>query len=108
MKKKIDNYTVIDNAKANQYEFHIGEFIPKVEYIKRGSTIFLSHTEVPVELEGKGIGFSLVKRALIDISLNDLTLVPLCPFVALYIKRNPEWKKLVIKSKGIENKLGIR
>jgi len=36
-------------------------FIPKIEYVKTGSTIFLSHSKVPVELEENGIGSALKK-----------------------------------------------
>ena len=50
------NYQLIENAAVKQYEFHIDGFIPKIEYIKVKGKIFLTHTEVPVELEGKGIG----------------------------------------------------
>jgi len=48
-------------------------FIPKIEYVKTGSTIFLSHSKVPVELEGSGISSVLVKPALKDITLNNFT-----------------------------------
>ena len=91
------DYELIDNEKAKQYEFHVGDTIPRIEYIKAQNQIYLTHTEVPKGLEGKGIGAALVKRVLEDIEQKDLTLVPLCPFVALYIKRNPDWRKLVLK-----------
>ncbi|MFT5917710.1 MAG: putative GNAT family acetyltransferase, partial [Bacteroidia bacterium] len=44
---------------------------------------------------------SLVKMALEDIKKKELILVPLCPFVALYIKRHPEWNELVLKGINI-------
>lgn len=37
-----------------------------------------------------------------DISRQELTLLPLCPFVALNLKPNPEWKQLVLKGINIE------
>jgi len=93
---KANNYTLIDNVEAKQYEFHIDGLIPRIEYIKAQNKIFLTHTEVPIQLEGKGVGTSLVKQVLEDIKKKELTLVPLCPFVALYLKRHPEWRKLVL------------
>tara|TARA_R110000868_G_scaffold54979_1_gene171235 strand:- start:780 stop:944 length:165 start_codon:yes stop_codon:yes gene_type:complete len=48
-------------------------------------------------MEGKGIGSALVLKVLEDIEKKNLALIPLCPFVALYLKRHPEWKKLVMK-----------
>ena len=101
----MNQYQLIDNETEKQYEFHIEQFIPKLEYIKtpRENTkkIFLTHTEVPKELEGKGIGSALIKQVLEEIKKNDWTLVPLCPFVATYIKRHPEWKELVLKGVNI-------
>ncbi len=96
------DYSLIDNENAKQYEFHIDGLVPRVEYIKTQDKIFLTHTEVTSELEGKGIAKTLIKKVLEDIEQKDLTLVPLCPFVANYIKRNPEWKKLVFKGAKIE------
>ncbi|VAW30709.1 Predicted acetyltransferase, partial [hydrothermal vent metagenome] len=68
---------------------------------KAQNIVYLTHTEIPAQLEGKGIGSALVKQVLQDIREKDLTLVPLCPFVALYIKRHPEWKALVLKGINI-------
>ncbi len=94
-------YTLIDNDQKSQYELHVDELVPKIEYIKKNNRIFLTHTEVPKALEGKGIGSQLVKKVLEDIKTKDLTLIPLCPFVAMYIKRHPEWKELVLKGINI-------
>ena len=96
-------YTLIDNEAAKQYEFHIDGAVAWIEYIKVAAQnkIFLTHTEVPKALEGKGIGSSIVKAVLEEVKKNDWTLVPLCPFVAAYIKRHPEWKSLVLKGINI-------
>ena len=87
--------TLIDNEDAKSYQFIIGDFQPKIEYIKTKEKIYLTHTEVPVELEGKGIGSHLVKLTLEDVEKKHLKLIPLCPFVAAYIKRHPEWNRLL-------------
>jgi uncharacterized protein len=97
MKNKENSHTLIDNIAQNQYEFHIDTFVPRIEYIKAKNNIYLTHTEVPKELKNKGIGSKLVKQVFSVIELENLTLIPLCPFVAMYIKRHPEWKKLVMK-----------
>ena len=96
------NYQLIENEEGKQYEFHVDELVLRIEYIKVPGKIFLTHTEVPVELEGKGIGSAIVKQVLEEIEKLDLILIPMCPFVASYIKRHPEWKKLVLKGINIE------
>jgi predicted GNAT family acetyltransferase len=87
----------MDNTEARRYEFKINGFVPRVEYIKTKDKIFLTHTEVPGELEGKGVGFTLVDAVLKEVERLQLPMVPLCPFVAAYIKRHPEWKGLLQK-----------
>ncbi len=95
-------YELINNAEKKRYEFHIDGLMPIIEYILAGQKIFLTHTEVPAGLEGRGIGSALVRQVLEDVERQDLTLVPLCPFVAGYIKRHPEWRKLVLKGINVE------
>ena len=98
---EIENHTLIDNREGRRYEFEIGAHRPRIEYIRAADRIYLTHTEVPPELAGKGIGSALIAAALKAIEQEGLTLVPLCPFVALYLQRNPEWKRLVMKGINI-------
>ena len=93
---------VTDNPDKKRYEVSVEGSTAFVEYIKAKDKIYLTHTEVPTALEGKGIGSSLVLKVFEDIERQDLTLVPLCPFVAMYLKKHPEWKKLVMKDINIE------
>ena len=95
-------YQLINNEARKQYEVHTDEAVLRIEYILAQDRIFLTHTEVPKSMEGKGLGSAIVKLALEDIEQKGLTLVPLCPFVALYLKRHPEWKRLVMKGINIE------
>lgn len=94
-------HQLIDNSEKKQYEFQIDGHTPKIEYIKTKDKIYLTHTEVPTALEGKGIGSALVRQVLEDIKAKDLTLIPLCPFVAAYIKEHPQWRELVLKGINI-------
>ena len=95
-------FQLIDNEEKRRYEFRVGDLIAFSEYIRAKDKIYLTHTEVPNELAGKGIGTKLIGAVLEDIKRKDLTLVPLCPFVALFLQRNPEWKSLVMKGIKIE------
>ena len=98
----MEHYELIDNIEANQYEFHVGTHIAKIEYIKtKNGEIYLTHTEVPVALEGQGIGSQLAEKVLMDIEKKNLRLIPLCPFVAGYIKKHPDWRHLVMKGINI-------
>ena len=93
--------TLINNQEKKQYEFHIDNNIVRVEYIRAQNNIYLTHTEVPRNLEGQGLGSAIIKAALEDVKVNGWTLIPLCPFVASYIKKHPEYRELVFKGINI-------
>lgn len=92
---------LIDNQEKKQFEININGRIAFIKYIFLTNKIILTHTEVPKELTGKKIGSALVKKVLENIEKRKLILIPLCPFVAAYIKRHPEWKRIVDKSINI-------
>ena len=52
------------NTTLNQFELEVGQDIAFIEYKLSGNTLFLIHTEVPHELEGKGVGTAIVQKAL--------------------------------------------
>lgn len=87
-------YHLIDNELENKFEFHFGDYVAKVEYKKKDDKIYLTHTEVPSELEGKGFASALAKAVLEEVSRLNITLVVVCPFIAAYIDRHPEWQIL--------------
>jgi predicted GNAT family acetyltransferase len=91
----------IDNQDAKQYEMPVEGGLVRIEYIRAQNKIYLTHTEVPQSLEGKGLGSQIIKKALEDIEEKELTLIPMCPFVAGYIKKHPKWKKLVLRGINI-------
>ena len=66
-----------------------------LNYRQEGDTLYLVHTEVPAELEGKGIGGRLAKAGLNYAREHQLKVVPRCPFVASYLERHPEFQDLV-------------
>jgi len=94
----MDDHRLIDNEKEKQYEFHVDGKLVKIEYIKSvNGEIFLTHTETPVSLEGSGLASALAEEALKDIEEKKLRLIPMCPFIAAYIRKNPQWQKLVLR-----------
>jgi len=46
-------------------------------------------------LAGCGVATALIEKTLAYIEENKYTLVPLCPLVFAYIKRHPEWVRVV-------------
>ena len=55
----------------------------------------MTHTEVPKELEGHGIGSALVTGALDRVREEGATVLPHCPFVHAWIRRHPDYVGVV-------------
>ncbi len=66
------------------------------EYHLKNNVIIFTHTEVPGVMEGKGVAGTLIETALDAARAEDYQVVPLCPFVATYIRRHPEYRDLVL------------
>lgn len=95
MSDEKDQYSVIDNEAAQRYEVHANGEVAILTYERRGDHITFFHTEVPPTLEGRGIAGRLARTALEAARADGLEVVPLCPYVAAYIRRHQEYLPLV-------------
>jgi len=86
---------VVDNAAHNRFEMHHGGDTAFLLYRRHGNSIQLIHTEVPVSLRGKGIGSKLVEGVLHLAQQQKLSVTPLCPFVADFLKTHPQYLDVV-------------
>jgi uncharacterized protein len=94
-----DETEVVDVPDASRYELRLdGRPIGLAAYHRRDSRIAFTHTEVDESCEGRGFGSRLAEAALDDAREKALDVVPLCPFIAHYIKRHPEYEELVASS----------
>ena len=59
-------------------------------YRLRTGRLILVHTEVPIELEGHGIGGKLVEAAVDYAAEHGLAVVPSCPFATSWLDRHPD------------------
>jgi predicted GNAT family acetyltransferase len=85
-----DSAEVTDNTDASRFELRADGWLAELVYRIRGDRLVLVHTEVPVELEGRGIAGRLVTAAVDRAAREKLTLVPLCPFARGWLERHPE------------------
>ncbi len=67
----------------------------KAEYLMRHGRHVFIHTEVDAEYSGMGLASRLVRYALDDVRRQNGRVVPLCPFVSAFIRRNAEYDDLV-------------
>jgi uncharacterized protein len=95
MKEEYTKLELEKNEAANRFEMNVNGKIAVIEYKQYPGKIALLHTEVPPELEGKGAATAIIEKTLAWIDENELQLIPLCPLVVAYIKRHPEWKRII-------------
>lgn len=89
-------YNVLHNITARRFEVIIDNLTSVVTYSPEpDGCLRITHTEVPKQLEGKGIATSLTKAILNYAKENSLKIDPICPYTKAYIERNPEYKELV-------------
>ena len=91
-----------DNQHRQRFEADLGDgSFAIAEYKLEPAKIIFTHTEVPPEHEGKGIGSALIRFALRSARERKVHVVPICPFFAEYIRKHeevqdlldPEWRE---------------
>ncbi len=86
---------VVNNESKGQYELSTGSGTALAAYHLEGDKIRFTHTGVPEETEGEGVGTRLVAGALDDVRSRGLKVVPLCSFVRHYVDTHPDAQDLV-------------
>lgn len=85
-------YDVRHNIEQQRFEVIIDNLISEVDYyIDDDGCMRVTHTEVPPELEGKGIAAAMTKALLEYAKENSITVIPVCPYTKAYIEKHPEY-----------------
>jgi len=90
------SFVVRDNADRHRFEIGLGDgSLAIAQYRVANGKITFTHTEVPPEHEGKGIGSALIRFALASARERGLKVIPICPFFAAYMKEHREEQDLL-------------
>lgn len=90
MDRVTDTPQVTDNQAASRFEVTVDGRLAELQYRRNGQRFVLAHTEVPPELEGRGLGSALVAAAAERAAREGLTVVPLCPFARDWLARHAD------------------
>jgi hypothetical protein len=101
-----DILEVRDNPDRHRFEIDLGDGTFAIaEYRLHPDHITFTHTAVPPEHGGQGLGTKLIRFALASARERGLKVIPLCPFFAAYIRNHPEEHDLVAAAS--REKLGL-
>ena len=64
-------------------------------YRVAGRLVIFTHTEVDPDQRGHGVANELARQALEQVRSSGRRVVPVCPFIAAYVRRHPEFADLV-------------
>ena len=67
----------------------------ELEYERRSDVLSLTHTGVPPEIGGRGVGGDLVRTALEYARAEGLKVEPACSYAAAYMERHPQYADLL-------------
>ena len=90
------NTEVRDEPERSRFELTVdGELAAIAQYVRRGGRVVFTHTEVDPRFEGRGLGSAIASQALDAVRTEGALAVPLCPFIAGYIERHPDYDDIV-------------
>jgi predicted GNAT family acetyltransferase len=83
------------NAAANRFEAEVDGRLCVANYHLVDGVMRIHHTEVPPDLEGRGIASRIVQDALAYAESHGLEVEPWCSFARSYMRRHPESQRLL-------------
>jgi predicted GNAT family acetyltransferase len=89
---------VTDNRAKHRFELSIdgsGDDNAAAYYRIEDDRVILTHTEVPQQFSGQGIGSQLARGVFDAIRATGRMAVLRCPFMAAYYARHPEYSDIV-------------
>lgn len=86
------DYNIINNEKLMHFEIQEGDYIAFLEYRYYKKSIAFIHTEVPENMEGKGVASALAAYAFKFAKEHQKPVMVYCPFVGKYLQSHPELK----------------
>jgi predicted GNAT family acetyltransferase len=92
-----DDVAVVHRPAEHRYELMVGGVnAGELVYRERGDDVLaFLHTGVDPTRRRRGLGSSLVAGALDDARERGLRVVPVCPFVEVYVQQHPEYADLL-------------
>jgi uncharacterized protein len=96
----VEKLDVKHNPAENRFEVWIEGQLSKLDYMEDDNTIVMTHVGVYPEHRGQGVAGKLTEVALEYAKENSLRVIPMCPYIATFIRRNPEYLELTSQERS--------
>lgn len=91
MQINLDKLEIVHNPAENRFETWIENQLSKLDYFEDGDTIVMTHVGVHPNQRGQGVAGKLTEVALEYAKKKSLRVIPMCSYIATYIRRNPQY-----------------
>jgi predicted GNAT family acetyltransferase len=91
----IMTFDVRHDPRRQRFEATVEGQLCVADYQLRGDVMWMTHTGVPDAVGGRGIAAELVRVALAHAQDRGLRVEPACSYVAAYMRRHPQTRKLL-------------
>ena len=95
MDLNIENLEVTHNEAENRFEIWIDGQLSKLDYNHHDNTIVMMHVGVYPDHRGRGIAGKQTQVALEYAKEKNLRVIPMCSYVAAYIRKHPQYLDLM-------------
>lgn len=83
---------VVHNREQLRYEVYSDDKLAGfTQYYRTGDRVVFTHTEIDKAFGGMGLGKVLAGEALDDVVANGKVIVPMCEFIAGYLKKTDKY-----------------
>lgn len=87
-----DEFTIVDVPEKSRYEMRDGETVAGfANYTLTPDKVVFTHTVVDEEYGGRGLGSKLAEHVLNDAASSGKRIVPVCSFIAAYVRKHHDW-----------------
>ena len=88
----------VEHSRAQErYEAYVAdEYVGYLDYVDEREQVVITHTVIADRFSGHGYGAQLVRHVLDDLAPTHKPIVPVCPFVARFVEKNPAYAPMVV------------
>jgi predicted GNAT family acetyltransferase len=86
---------IVHDKENMRFTLDINGEIAKIDYSIEGGKMHLTHSEVPYNLRGQGIGKVLVEKTFEKLTEEGYKAVAVCSYIQTVKNRSEHWKKII-------------